>query len=77
MLAVETIGDGHFFIDKAVEYASEREVFNRKIGQNRGIQFPIAHAYASIRAADQLRYEAAEKFGANEKCGEEANMAKL
>jgi len=77
LLASESIGDGYFFIDKAVKYASEREVFNRKIGQNQGIQFPIAHAYASIRAADQLRHEAAEKFDANEKCGEEANMAKL
>lgn len=77
LLASETIGDGYFFIDKASAYAGEREVFNRKIGQNQGVQFPIAHAYASIKAADLLRYEAAEKFDANEKCGEEANMAKL
>lgn len=77
LLAAETIGDGYFFIDKAVEYASEREVFNRKIGQNQGVQFPIARAYASIKAADLLRYEAAAKFDANEACGEEANMAKL
>ncbi|QKY68315.1 acyl-CoA dehydrogenase family protein [Lentibacillus sp. CBA3610] len=77
LLASETIGDGYFFIDKATKYASEREVFNRKIGENQGVQFPISHAYASIKAADLLRYEAAEKFDANEKCGEEANMTKL
>lgn len=77
LLASETIGDGYFFIDKAVKYSREREVFNRKIGQNQGIQFPVARAYASIKAADLLRYEAAEKFDANEKCGEEANMAKI
>ena len=77
LLAAETIGDGYFFIDKAVEYASEREVFNRKIGENQGVQFPIARAYASIKAADLLRYEAAKKFDDNELCGEEANMAKL
>lgn len=77
LLAAETIGDGYFFIDKAVEYASEREVFNRKIGENQGVQFPISRAYASIKAADLLRYEAAKKFDDNELCGEEANMAKL
>lgn len=77
LLSAETIGDGYFFIDKAVEYANDREVFNRKIGQNQGVQFPIARAYTSIRAADLLRYEAAKKFDSNEKCGEEANMAKL
>jgi len=77
LLAAETIGDGYFFIDKATKFASEREVFERKIGRNQGIQFPIAHAYASVKAADRLRYEAAEKFDANERCGEEANMAKL
>lgn len=77
LLAAETIGDGYFFIDKAVKYACEREVFNRKIGQNQGVQFPIARAYASIKAADLLRYEAAAKFDEGESCGEEANMAKL
>lgn len=76
LLAAETIGDGYFFIDRAVHYAKDREVFNRPIGQNQGIQFPISKAYASIRAADLLRYEAAKKFDANETCGEEANMAK-
>lgn len=77
LLASESIGDGYFFIDRAVEYASEREVFNRKIGQNQGVQFPIARAYASIKAADALRYKAAEKFDTGENCGEEANTAKL
>ncbi|MCG5103688.1 acyl-CoA dehydrogenase family protein [Oceanobacillus alkalisoli] len=77
LLAAETIGDGYFFIDKAVEYAREREVFNRKIGENQGVQFPIARAYAAIKAADLLRYEAAKKFDNNKQCGEEANMAKL
>lgn len=77
LLASESIGDGYFFIDRSVEYASEREVFNRKIGQNQGVQFPIAKAYASIKAADALRYEAAEKFDTGENCGEEANIAKL
>lgn len=77
LLAAETIGDGYFFIDQAVKYANEREVFHRPIGQNQGVQFPISRAYASIKAADLLRYEAAKKFDANEACGEEANMAKL
>ena len=77
LLSAETIGDGYFFIDEAVKYASEREVFNRKIGENQGVQFPIARAYASIKAADLLRYEAAAKFDSGQPCGEEANMAKL
>lgn len=77
LLAAETIGDGYFFIDRAVKYASDREVFGRKIGENQGVQFPIARAYASVKAADQLRYEAAAKFDANEPCGEEANMSKF
>ncbi|MFC7687838.1 acyl-CoA dehydrogenase family protein [Ureibacillus sp. GCM10028918] len=77
LLSAEAIGDAYFFIDQAVRYANERVVFNRPIGQNQGVQFPIAHAYASAKAADALRYEAARKFDANEKCGEEANMAKL
>ncbi|MBD8133920.1 acyl-CoA/acyl-ACP dehydrogenase [Bacillus sp. CFBP 13597] len=77
LLSAEAIGDAYFFIDQAVRYANERVVFNRPIGQNQGVQFPIAHAYASVKAADALRYEAARKFDANEKCGEEANMAKL
>ncbi|WP_084268792.1 acyl-CoA dehydrogenase family protein [Oceanobacillus damuensis] len=77
LLAAETIGDGYFFIDRAVEYASNREVFNRKIGQNQGVQFPIAQAYTKVKAADLLRYEAAKKFDTGENCGEEANTAKF
>jgi acyl-CoA dehydrogenase len=77
LLSAESIGDGYFFIDKAVTYANEREVFNRQIGENQGVQFPIARAYSSLRAADLFRYEAARKFDANEKCGEQANIAKL
>ncbi|GAB3057515.1 acyl-CoA dehydrogenase family protein [Salinicoccus sesuvii] len=77
LLASESIGDGYFFIDRATGYANEREVFNRKIGENQGVQFPIARAYASIKAADALRYKAAEKFDTGENCGEEANTAKL
>lgn len=77
LLAAESIGDGYFFIDRAVAYANEREVFNRKIGENQGIQFPIAKAYASVKAADALRYLAAEKFDTGKNSGEEANTAKL
>lgn len=76
LLSSESIGDGYFFIDRATEYANEREVFGKKIGANQGIQFPIAKAYAYLRAADALRYEAAEKFDTGENCGEEANTAK-
>ncbi len=77
LLASEAIGDGYFFIDQAVKYANERIVFNQPIGKNQGVQFPISRAYASVKAADLLRNEAAQKFDNNEKCGEEANMAKL
>ncbi len=77
LIAAECIGDGYWFIDKARRYASERIVFDRPIGQNQGIQFPIAQAYASVRAADLMRYEAAHLFDAGRPCGAEANMAKL
>ncbi len=76
LLAAEAIGDGYFFIDKATEYANSRIVFNRKIGANQGIQFPIAKAYAAIKAADLMRYEAARKYDEGEKYGEQANLAK-
>ncbi|KOF12135.1 acyl-CoA dehydrogenase [Planococcus glaciei] len=76
LLAAEAIGDGYFFIDKATSYANEREVFDRKIGTNQGIQFPIARAYAAIKAADLMRYEAARKYDEGEKYGEQANLAK-
>jgi acyl-CoA dehydrogenase len=77
LIAAECIGDGYWFLDKAREYASERVVFDRPIGQNQGIQFPIAQAYAHVRAADLMRYEAARRFDAGQPCGTEANMAKL
>jgi alkylation response protein AidB-like acyl-CoA dehydrogenase len=77
LLAAECIGDGDWFVEKAARYASERDVFGRPIGQNQGVQFPIARAYAQIRAADLLRYQAAWLYDRGEKCGAEANMAKL
>jgi len=77
LIASEAIGDGHWFIERASNYARDRVVFGRPIGANQGIQFPIAQAYAHIEAADLMRYHAAAKFEAQEKCGAEANMAKL
>jgi acyl-CoA dehydrogenase len=77
LIAAECIGDGYWFIDKARTYANERIVFDRPIGQNQGVQFPIAQAYANVRAADLMRYEAARLFDAGLPCGPEANMAKL
>lgn len=77
LIAAECIGDGYWFIDKARRYACERVVFDRPIGENQGIQFPIAQAYAGVRAADLMRYEAARLFDAGLPCGAEANMAKL
>jgi acyl-CoA dehydrogenase len=77
LIAAECIGDGYWFIDKARNYANERIVFDRPIGQNQGIQFPIAQVYANVRAADLMRYEAARLFDESQPCGAEANMAKL
>ncbi len=77
LIAAEAVGDGHWFVDRASRYAGEREVFGRPIGANQGIQFPIAQAYAHIEAADLVRYHAASKFDHGERCGAEANMAKL
>jgi acyl-CoA dehydrogenase len=77
LVAAEAVGDGRWFIERASSYASERVVFGRPIGSNQGIQFPIAKAYAAIEAADLVRYQAATKFDRKEKCGAEANMAKL
>jgi acyl-CoA dehydrogenase len=77
LLAAECIGDGRWFIDKAVRYASERVVFGRPIGANQGVQFPIARAYTAIEAADLVRYRAASLFEEGLPCGAEANMAKL
>jgi acyl-CoA dehydrogenase len=77
LIAAECIGDGYWFIDRANRYAKERVVFDRPIGQNQGIQFPIAQAYIHIRAADLMRFEAARLFDSDQPCGAEANMAKL
>ena len=77
LIAAECVGDGRWFIDKARAYASSRIVFNRPIGQNQGVQFPIARAYAQVRAAKLMTYEAARLYEAGSGAGEEANMAKL
>ncbi len=76
LIASECIGDGHWFIEKASTYAKERVVFGRPIGQNQGIQFPIAEAYMEIEAANLMRYKAAKMFDEKKHCGAEANMAK-
>ncbi|HHW38746.1 MAG TPA: acyl-CoA/acyl-ACP dehydrogenase [Bacillales bacterium] len=77
LIAAECIGDGYWFIDRATKYANERVVFKRPIGQNQGIQFPIAKAYINLEAATLMRDKAAELFTAGKPCGKEANMAKL
>ncbi|WNV77112.1 acyl-CoA dehydrogenase family protein [Geodermatophilus sp. DSM 44513] len=76
LLAAEAIGDGYWFVDRAVGYATRREVFGRPIGANQGVQFPLADAYMRVRAADLMRWEAARLFDAGHPCGAEANMAK-
>ncbi len=77
LIAAECIGDGHWFTDKIVQYAKERKVFDRPIGQNQGVQFPIARAYVNIEAASLMRFKACALFDAHQPCGAEANMAKL
>jgi len=77
LIASECIGDGRWFVERAAQYASRREVFGRPIGANQGVQFPIARAHASVEAADLVRYRAAWLFDQGEPCGPEANMAKL
>lgn len=77
LIAAECIGDGRWFIDRAADYSKQRIVFNRPIGQNQGIQFPIAKSHIQIEAADLMRIKAAELFDRGESCGAEANMAKL
>lgn len=77
LIAAECVGDARWFIEKASAYAKSREVFGRPIGQNQGVQFPIAKAYANMRAADLMVKEALRKFEAGEDCGAEANMAKM
>ena len=77
LIAAECIGDGYWFIDKVTKYVNERIVFGRPIGQNQGVQFPIAKAYVNLEAASLMRYKACELFDAGKPCGAEANMAKM
>lgn len=77
LIAAECIGDAKFFIDKSSAYAAERKVFDRPIGQNQGVQFPIARNYAQMRAAESVVREAAEKFDSQQPCGTDANLCKL
>ena len=77
LIAAECIGDGYWFIDKATRYANERVVFDRLIGKNQGVQFPIARAYVNIEAASLMRFRACALIDARRPCGAEANMAKL
>ena len=77
LIAAECVGDAKWFIEKASAYAKTREVFGRPIGLNQGVQFPIAKAYANMRAADLMVKDALRKFEAGEDCGAEANMAKM
>ena len=76
LIAAECIGDGYWFIDRVTSYVRERVVFGRPIGQNQGVQFPIAEAHIEIEAANLMRFRACELFDAHEPCGAEANMAK-
>jgi acyl-CoA dehydrogenase len=77
LIAAECIGDGYWFVDKVTEYAKERIVFGRPIGQNQGVQFPIARSFINVEAASLMRFEAARRFDAHQPCGAQANMAKL
>ena len=76
LIAAECIGDGFWFIDRVAAYTKERVVFGRPIGQNQGVQFPIAEAYIEVRAADLMRWKACELYDAHQPCGAEANLAK-
>ena len=76
LIAAECIGDGYWFIDRVTQYVKERTVFGRPIGQNQGVQFPIADAYMEVEAANLMRYKACDLFDKGEACGAEANMAK-
>jgi acyl-CoA dehydrogenase len=77
LIAAECIGDGYWFIDRVSKYVKERVVFGRPIGQNQGVQFPIARAHVNIEAASLMRYEACRLYDEHLPCGSEANMAKL
>ena len=76
LIAAECIGDGYWFVERATKYAKERVVFDRPIGQNQGIQFPIAEAFMEVEAANLMRYKAAALYDEKKHCGAEANMAK-
>jgi acyl-CoA dehydrogenase len=76
LIAAECIGDGYWFIERVAQYAKDRVVFGRPIGQNQGVQFPIADAYIEVEAANLMRWKACELFDAHKPCGAEANMAK-
>ncbi len=77
LIAAECIGDGYWFIDRVSKYVKDRIVFGRPIGQNQGVQFPIARAFINVEAASLMRYEAARLYDAHQPCGSQANMAKL
>ncbi|WP_427307172.1 acyl-CoA dehydrogenase family protein [Cupriavidus sp. H39] len=77
LIAAECIGDGYWFVERASNYARDRIVFDRPIGQNQAVQFPIARAYVNVEAASLMRYKAARLFDAGSPCGKEANIAKL
>ena len=77
LIAAECIGDGYWFIEKAAQYAKERIVFDRPIGMNQGVQFPIADSYIELEAANLMRFKACELFDAHHPCGAQANMAKF
>jgi acyl-CoA dehydrogenase len=77
LIAAECVGDGRWFVSTASRYAIDRVIFNRPIGVNQGVQFPIARAHVAVEAADLMRQKAAALFDAGAPCGAEANMAKL
>ena len=76
LIAAECIGDGYWFIDRVTAYVKDREVFGRPLGQNQGVQFPIAEAHIEVEAANLMRFDACRRFDAHEPCGAQANMAK-
>jgi acyl-CoA dehydrogenase len=76
LIAAECIGDGYWFVERATKYANERVVFDRPIGRNQGVQFPIAEAYVEVEAASLMRFKACELYDDHQPCGAEANMAK-
>ena len=77
LIAAECIGDAYWFVEKVTDYTRERVVFDRPIGQNQGVQFPIARAFVNVEAANLMRFEACKRFDAHQDCGAQANMAKL